>query len=129
MDFLRRLLKEAQAYWPYLLITAIAVVALTGLDLIAPQLVRRMLYYVETEGMLNMERLRPIALGLLALYGLKIVFRFLAQGVLNDLQVGPHKNVPISIRREEGEREEKNNPSAVFLKQGFWHPGVRMFLG
>jgi ABC-type multidrug transport system fused ATPase/permease subunit len=78
MDFLRRLLKEAQAYWPYLLITAIAVVALTGLDLIAPQLVRRMLYYVETEGMLNMERLRPIALGLLALYGLKIVFRFLA---------------------------------------------------
>lgn len=78
MDFLRRLCKEAQPYWHYLTITAVAVMALTGLDLIAPQLVRRMLYYVETEGMLNMERLQPIALGLLALYGVKIVFRFLA---------------------------------------------------
>lgn len=31
-------------------------------------------------------------------------------GVLYDLQVNPHKNVPISICREEVEREEKNNP-------------------
>jgi len=78
MIFLRRLFYEAKPYWHYLLITALAVLALTGLDLIAPQLVRRMLHLVETEGMLSMERLRPIALGLLALYSVKIVFRFLA---------------------------------------------------
>lgn len=78
MPFFRRLFNEAKPFWPYLLITGLAIIGLTGLDLIVPQLVRRMLFYVETEGMLTMELLTPIALGLLALYTLKIVFRFLA---------------------------------------------------
>lgn len=78
MPFFRRLLNEAKPFWHYLLITAVAILALTGLDLIAPQLVRRMLAYLETDGMLAMDNLIPIALGLLSLYLVKIVFRFLA---------------------------------------------------
>lgn len=78
MLFLRRLLHEAKPFWHYLVITAVAIIALTGLDLIAPQLVRQMLAYLETEGMLSMDNLQPIALGLLGLYLVKIVFRFLA---------------------------------------------------
>ena len=57
MPFFRRLLNEAKPFWHYLLITAVAIIALTGLDLIAPQLVRQMLSYLETDGMLTMENL------------------------------------------------------------------------
>lgn len=78
MPFFRRLLNEAKPFWHYLLITAVAILALTGLDLIAPQLVRRMLAYLETDGLLTMDNLIPIALGLLGLYLVKIIFRFLA---------------------------------------------------
>lgn len=78
MPFLRRLLTLAKPFWHYLAITAVSILAITGLDLIAPQLVRRMLAYLETDGMLTMQNLRPIALGLLGLYAVKIVFRFLA---------------------------------------------------
>lgn len=78
MPFLRRLLREAKPFWHYLVTTAVAIIALTGLDLIAPQLVRRMLAYLETDGMLSMANLTPIALGLLGLYLVKIIFRFLA---------------------------------------------------
>ncbi|HBK85125.1 MAG TPA: ABC transporter ATP-binding protein, partial [Firmicutes bacterium] len=58
--------------------TAVAIIALTGLDLIAPQLVRQMLSYLETDGMLTMENLLPITFSLLGIYLLKIIFRFLA---------------------------------------------------
>lgn len=79
MPFFRRLLAEARHYWRYLLTTGVAIIALTALDLIAPQLVRRMLAYLEEGGgALTVERLRPIALGLLGIYLIKIVFRFLA---------------------------------------------------
>lgn len=78
MPFFRRLLNEAKPFWHYLLITAVAIIALTGLDLIAPQLVRQMLSYLETDGMLTMENLLPITFSLLGIYLLKIVFRFLA---------------------------------------------------
>ncbi len=78
MSFSRRLWDQAKPFWHYLLITAVAILALTGLDLIAPQLVRQMLSLLETEGGLSIDNLRPIALGLLALYLIKIIFRFLA---------------------------------------------------
>jgi ATP-binding cassette subfamily B protein len=78
MSFFRRLWDQAKPFWHYLLITAVAILALTGLDLIAPQLVRQMLSHLEIEGGLSMDNLRPIALGLLALYLIKIIFRFLA---------------------------------------------------
>lgn len=78
MSFFRRLMNEAKPFWPYLLITAVAIVALTGLDLVAPQLVRQVLAYLETDGLLTMDRLVPITLALLGLYLIKIVFRFLA---------------------------------------------------
>lgn len=78
MPFFRRLLNEAKPFWHYLVITAVAIIALTGLDLIAPQLVRLMLSYLETDGMLSMANLRPIAFGLLSIYVIKILFRYLA---------------------------------------------------
>lgn len=78
MSFFGRLMRLARPYWSYLLITGLAILALTGIDLIAPQLIRSMLAHVEDEGSLTMAVLRPIALGLLALYAFKIVFRFLA---------------------------------------------------
>ncbi len=78
MPFFRRLLNEAKPFWHYLLITAVAIIALTGLDLIAPQLVRRVLAYLETDGLLTTDTLVKITLALLGLYLVKIVFRFLA---------------------------------------------------
>lgn len=78
MTFFRRLMNEAKPFWHYLLITAVAIIALTGLDLIAPQLVRQVLAYLETDGLLTMDNLVPITLALLGLYLVKIVFRFLA---------------------------------------------------
>lgn len=78
MSFYSRLMRLAKPYWSYLLITGLAILALTAIDLIVPQLIRSMLAHVENEGSLTMAVLRPIALGLLALYALKIVFRFLA---------------------------------------------------
>lgn len=78
MPFFRRLLNEAKPFWHYLVITAVAILVLTGLDLIVPQLVTQMLSYVETEGRLTMQNLTPIALWLLALYLVKIIFRYLA---------------------------------------------------
>lgn len=78
MSFFGRLMRLARPYWSYLLITGLAILALTGIDLISPQLIRSMLAHVEDEGSLTMAVLRPIALGLLALYAFKIVFRFLA---------------------------------------------------
>ncbi len=78
MSFYSRLMRLAKPYWSYLLSTGLAILALTAIDLIVPQLIRSMLAHVENEGSLTMAVLRPIALGLLALYALKIVFRFLA---------------------------------------------------
>jgi ATP-binding cassette subfamily B protein len=78
MTFFRRLINEAKPFWHYLLITAVAIIALTGLDLVAPQLVRQVLAYLETDGLLTMDNLVPITLALLGLYLVKIVFRFLA---------------------------------------------------
>ncbi len=78
MSFFSRLMRLARPYWSYLLITGLAILALTGIDLIAPQLIRSMLAHVEDEGSLTMVVLQPIALGLLGLYALKIIFRFLA---------------------------------------------------
>ena len=78
MSFLRRLFHEARPHYKYLLITGVAILGLTGLDLTAPQLIRRLLFYVESGDELSMEVIAPIALGLLGLYAGKILFRFLA---------------------------------------------------
>jgi len=78
VSFLRRLFHEARPHYKYLLITGVAILGLTGLDLTAPQLIRRLLFYVESGDELSMEVIAPIALGLLGLYAGKILFRFLA---------------------------------------------------
>lgn len=78
MSFLRRLLHEARPHWKYLLVTGVAILGLTSLDLLAPQLIRRLLSYVESGDDLSMGVITPIALSLLGLYAGKILFRFLA---------------------------------------------------
>jgi len=78
VSFLVRLFKEARPHWKYLLITGVAILALTALDLLAPQLIRRMLSYIESGENLTMNVVQPIALSLLLLYASKIGFRFLA---------------------------------------------------
>ncbi|MBS3937330.1 MAG: ABC transporter ATP-binding protein [Peptococcaceae bacterium] len=78
MSFLQRLFKEARPHWKYLLVTGLAILGLTGLDLMAPQLIRSLLSHVESGDKLTMEVIRPIAQSLLLLYASKIGFRFLA---------------------------------------------------
>ena len=77
MKLLWRIAKEAKKYWGLLLIGSLSTLILTGLNLIAPRILARMTGIVQ-RGIDSMNEILALVFILLALYLLRVLFRFLS---------------------------------------------------
>ena len=76
MKLLWRIAKEAKKYWGLLFLGGLATLFLTGANLTAPRLLARMTGIVQ-RGIGDMDEILVLVFTLLALYSLRILFRFL----------------------------------------------------
>jgi ABC-type multidrug transport system fused ATPase/permease subunit len=77
MKLLWRIAKEAKKYWGLLFIGALATLFLTGVNLAAPRILSRMIGIVQ-RGIEDMNEIYVLVLMLMALYLIRVLFRFMS---------------------------------------------------